>query len=240
MGTLSSMKKLSVLAAAAALLALAGCAASAPSPATFSDPDVKEILFGEAAQASLGELGFTAERNTLATAPVATYLANVASGDVIDPERCAESARPLLLSGRDADSTDPFYELPTLIAGSSVVTVQARLFADDATAAAFLDDFHAAVAACPQFTDTQASDAQGADTVGVAVAVSDPDPDGRGFFIDTVAGTPEAARSFRTYIVRQGNLAFAVRGAATTDADDALLVGTSSALYARATEVGAP
>lgn len=229
-GTLSTMKKLPLLVAALALLALSGCAAD--STASFTDADAQEILFGKDTQASFGTLGYTAEKNTLATDSVANYLANVSDAtDVFAPAKCGNSARPLLLSGRDASSTDRFYELPTLVTGSAVVTVQARLFSTDAAAKAFLTDFHTAVAACPQFTDTK-----GGDTIGVAVAVSDQDPDGRGFFIDTVAGTSDAARSFRTYIVLQGNLAFAVQGVATNDADDKLLVNTSSVLYARASK----
>lgn len=224
------MKKLPLLAAAVALLALSGCAVD--STASFTDANAQEILFGKDTQASFGTLGYTAEKNTLATDSVGNYLANVADAeDVFKPAKCGNSARPLLLADRDKGSTDTFYELPTLVTGASVVTVQARLFSTDAAAKAFLTDFHTAVAECPQFTDTQ-----GSDTIGVAVAVSDEDPDGRGFFIDTVAGTSDAARTFRTYIVLQGNLAFAVQGIATSDDDDKLLVSTSSVLYARASK----
>ena len=228
LGTLSFMKKLPLLGIAVALLALSGCATD--TTATFTDADAQTILFGQPTQATLGKLGYTAEKNTLSTASVETYLANVSgNADVIDPAKCANVVRPLLLTDRDASSQDTFYELPHLIAGGSIVTVQARLFSTDAAAEAFLTDFHKAVADCPQFTDTQ-----GSDTIGVAVAVSDPDPDGRGFFMDTVAGTSDAARAFRTYIVRQGNLAIAVQGVANTPADDTLLVDTTSALYAKA------
>ncbi|MBX3098868.1 MAG: hypothetical protein KF761_04745 [Salinibacterium sp.] len=226
------MKKLPLLGVAVALLVLSGCATGTTTggTATFADADAQTVLFGKDTQASLAKLGYTAEKNVLSTASVETYLANVSSiADVIDPAKCANTVRPLLLPDRDVNSQDTFYGLPHLITGGLVVTVQARLFPTDADAEAFLADFHKAVADCPKFTDTQ-----GSDTIGVVVSVSDPDPDGRGFFMDTVAGTSDAARAFRTYIVRQGNLAIAVQGVANTADADTLLVNTTSALYTAA------
>lgn len=223
------MKKLAVLAATAAVLALAGC--SVDTTATFSDDDAKTILFGEATQSALGSLGFSGETNTIATDTVEKYVASVSGGaDVLDPVKCENSVRLLVLLDRDKTSQDTFYELPSLFAGDSTVRVQARLFATDAEAKSFVTDFQKAVEGCPSFTDTNAGS-----TIGVRVKVSEADADGKGFRMDTLAGTTANPSSFRSYIVREGNLAIAVQGETATDDDANLLVAATTAFYAQLT-----
>jgi hypothetical protein len=223
------MKKLPVLAAAVALLALSGCAAD--STATFDDGAAQTILFGEATQSALGSLGFSGETNTISTDTVQKYIAGVSGGaDVFDPAECENSARPLILADKDKSSQDTFYALPTLFAGSTTVAVQARLFSTDAAAQQFVTDFQKAVEGCSAFTDTQ-----GGSTIGVRVSVSEADPDGKGFRMDTLAGTTANPTSFRTYVVRDGNLAIAVQGGTKTDGEANLVVAATTALYAQLT-----
>lgn len=222
------MKKL-VLLAAAALVALTGCAAD--THATFTDQQSQTVLFGQGTQSSLGALGFSGATNTIATDTVEKYLEGVkGGGDIFNPATCEDSARVLILANRDAASQDTFYALPALVAGSTIVNVKARLFSTDGAAKQFIADYQKAVEGCPSFTDTQ-----GTDTIGVRVAVSEADADGKGFRMDTLAGTTASPTSFRTYIVREGNLAIAVQGVTATDDDANLLVAASTALYAAMT-----
>jgi hypothetical protein len=227
--TLNPMKKLPLLGIAVALLALVGCASD--TTATFTDADARAILFGESTQSALGALTFSGSTNTISTDTVEKYVAGVSgSGDVFDPAACENSVRPLILADRDKASQDTFYALPALVSGSTTVTVQARLFSTDAAAKQFVTDFQKATEGCPAFTDTQ-----NGSTIGVRVSVSEADADGKGFRMDTLAGTSANPSSFRTYIVRDGNLAIAVQGATKTDGDANLLVAASTAFYGQLT-----
>lgn len=214
---------------AAVILALTGCAADPT--ATFTDEQAQTVLFGEKTQSALGAVGFSGETNTISTDTVQKYVAGVSGGTgTFDPAECENSARPLILTDKDASSQDTFYALPGLINGSTTVTVQGRLFGSDASAKQFVAEYQKAVEACSAFTNTQDGS-----TIGVRVTVSEADPDAKGFRMDTIAGTTANNTSFRTYIVRDGNLAIAVQGATKTDDDANLVVAASTAFYAQLT-----
>lgn len=222
------MKKLIVV-AVAAVLALSGCAAQ---PATFTDDDAKQVLFGDITQASLTSLGLSTSDSTIQTDTVANYVAGISDGDTaFDPEECADSARPLVLLGDDAKSTDTFYAMPTLTSGSTSITVRARLFGSDAAAETFIAKFQSANENCTDFTV-----AQSGKTDQVQLTVSEAADDSKGFRLDTVAGVDNQVITIRTYIVREGNLAIAVQGQTNTDDDANLLVAASAAIYAQLTD----
>ena len=221
------MKKL--LGAALVLLALAGCAA--PATATFTDEDAQSVLFGQVTQASLKSLGFSPSSNTIATDSVKNYVAGVTDTAAdVEPAECANALRLLILTDQDADSTDTFYALPNLTSGTTTVAVKARLFGSDDAAQKFIADFQKANEGCPDFTAT----ANGS-TDQVNVTVSEVADESKGFRLDTVAGVDNEVLTYRTYIVREGNLAVAVQGATKTDDDANLLVAASAAIYAQLT-----
>lgn len=222
------MTTLPLLGAVLALLTLTGCAGGT---AAFTDDDAQAILFGEVTQASLASLGLTPASNTIATDSVSSYVAGVTDGDsVIDPEKCANSARLLILADQDRDSADRFYAIPALTSGATTISVKARLFSGDRAAQSFVGDVEKANRECPSFTDTQ-----GGRSIQLRVTVSESATDGKGFRLDTVAGTPGGATTIRTYLVREGNLVLAVQAPTRTDGDATLLVAAAAAIYARLT-----
>lgn len=222
------MKKLPLLGVALALLALGGCASDTT---TFTDDDAQAILFGQLTQAEFSSLGLTPGSNTIATDSVKSYVAGVTDGDsVIDPKECANAVRLLILADQDKNSADTFYALPTLTSGETSISVKGRLFATDGAAQKFVGDFEKANQGCPAFTDTQ-----GNQSIDLTVTVSESADDSKGFRLDTVAGAPDGATTFRTYIVREGNLVIAIQGVTKTDDDANLLVATSAAIYAQLT-----
>lgn len=211
-----------------AVLALSGCAAD---KATFTDDDAKAILFGQVTQASLTSLGLTASSNTIATDTVQHYVAGVTDGDAgIDPEKCANSARLLILADQDKASADTFYALPNLTSGPTVIGVKARLFASDSAAQKFVEQFQKANEDCPKFTAVNDGS-----TDQVEVTVSEAADDSKGFRLDTVAGVNNQLLTIRTYIVREGNLAIAVQAQTNSEDDANLLIAASAAIYAQLT-----
>jgi hypothetical protein len=216
------MTRLPLLAALVGVLALAACTSA---PATYTDDDAKEILFGQATQSSLADLGLTPANNTIQTDSVKNYVAGVTDGSSsIEPAECANSARLLILTDSDKQSTDTFYGLPKLDSAITSISVRARLFASDDAARAFVEDFQKATEACPSFTDAGTP---------VAVSVSDSVKDGEGFRLDTVAGAGSEATSFRAFVGRSGNLVVAVVGPVALKEQVTLLESASTALFSR-------
>lgn len=215
------------LLALAAVLLLSGCTPSATT--TFGGDETESILFGQVTQTSLASIGLTPADNTLQTDTVANYVAAVSGGE-FTPAECGDSARPLVLLRADAASTDTFYALPTLTSGTTAIDVRARRFATDDAAQAFMAAFQFANENCTDFSVTQ-----GGTTDLVNLTVSEAAEQSKGFRLDTVAGVGNQAFTYRTYLVREGNLAISVQGAVTNETDAALIVAASAAIYAQLT-----